>query len=68
MKTRRIFLIISITQCVLAACFLFLHRNVIKALIKGEEVPELPKWHPHCCVLQKQDDSLIEEKADTETK
>lgn len=39
-------------KLVLVACGSFLcgaclgiHRNVIKALIKGEEMPEAPAWH-----------------------
>ncbi len=30
---------------VLLACCAFVHRRVIRALIKGEEMPKAPKWH-----------------------
>ena len=26
-------------------CFVVIHRNVIKASLKGEEIPEAPAWH-----------------------
>ncbi|MBQ9045580.1 MAG: hypothetical protein IJ112_06520 [Oscillospiraceae bacterium] len=31
--------------CALTACCLYTHRRVIKAVIKGEEMPPAPKWH-----------------------
>ncbi|MBQ9328644.1 MAG: hypothetical protein IJ225_08945 [Solobacterium sp.] len=31
--------------CVLLVCCAYTHRRVIKALIKGEEMPKAPKWH-----------------------
>ena len=29
--------------------FIGIHRNVIKAWLKGEELPEMPAGHCHCC-------------------
>ena len=29
--------------------FIGIHRNVIKAWIRGEELPKVPKGHGHCC-------------------
>jgi len=37
--------IVAIVICLLAACCLFTHRRVIRALIKGEPTPKAPKWH-----------------------
>lgn len=53
MKKRTVILIaiVSVVAAIMGA-FLFIHRNVIKALIKGEELPELPEGHPTCCVLK----------------
>lgn len=31
--------------CAMAVCCCYTHRRVIKALIKGEEMPKAPKWH-----------------------
>lgn len=31
----------------LIACFAYIHRRVIRAAIKGEELPPSP--HKHCC-------------------
>lgn len=28
-----------------AACMLYIHRRVIRAWLKGEEMPKAPKWH-----------------------
>ncbi|MBR1530863.1 MAG: hypothetical protein IJ851_01850 [Eubacterium sp.] len=42
MKTKTI---IGIIVAVLVLCCCFTHRRVIKALIKGEEMPKAPKWH-----------------------
>ncbi|MBQ9042670.1 MAG: hypothetical protein IJ111_07630 [Eggerthellaceae bacterium] len=28
-----------------AVCCLVVHRNVVKAMIKGEPLPEPPEWH-----------------------
>ena len=37
---------IIICLCALClGCLLFIHRNVIKALVNGEELPKAPKWH-----------------------
>lgn len=49
MKTWKIILIViaSVIASVSAA-FLVIHRRVILAWIRGEELPEPPKWHPHC--------------------
>ena len=27
------------------ACMLFVHRRVIRAVMKGEEIPQAPAWH-----------------------
>ena len=29
-------------------CLLYLHRNVMKAAMKGDPMPEPPKWHFWC--------------------
>ncbi len=29
----------------MVVCCCYTHRRVIKALIKGEEMPKAPKWH-----------------------
>lgn len=49
---RRTIIIIAIVSAISAilGAFLIIHRNVIKALIRGEELPELPEGHPACCV------------------
>lgn len=31
-----------------AGCLLFVHRRVILAAIRGEELPEAPSWHCWC--------------------
>ncbi|MBR3343294.1 MAG: hypothetical protein IKQ27_00545 [Lachnospiraceae bacterium] len=31
--------------CLCTICFVVIHRNVIKAAIKGEPLPEAPEWH-----------------------
>ncbi|MBR3245605.1 MAG: hypothetical protein IKF90_23375 [Parasporobacterium sp.] len=53
-KGKTIFFILLAIGAVVTACFLFIHRNVIKALIKGEELPEIPEGHPQCCPLTKE--------------
>lgn len=42
MKPRTIILIIVLVLC---ACCLFIHRRVIRALLKHEPVPKAPRWH-----------------------
>ncbi len=42
MKKRTVFMIIII---LLIAFLVFLHRRVIRALIKGEPMPKAPTWH-----------------------
>ena len=37
--------IVLIVVCVLAACCLYSHRRVIRALIRHEPMPKAPKWH-----------------------
>ena len=37
--------IITLIILALAGCFLYTHRRVIKAFIKGEPMPQAPKWH-----------------------
>jgi len=37
--------IVLIVVCVLAACSLYSHRRVIRALIRHEPMPKAPKWH-----------------------
>lgn len=32
----------------LFGCLIGVHKNVIKALIKGEELPKAPDWHIWC--------------------
>lgn len=54
-KTAIIIAIVSAVAAIMGA-FLFIHRNVIKALIKGEELPELPEGHLACCVLKKSEE------------
>lgn len=36
---------IGIIAVLSAVCCCIVHRRVIKALIKGEEMPKAPKWH-----------------------
>ena len=36
---------VKIAICVMAVCCLFVHRRVIKALLKHEPMPKAPKWH-----------------------
>ena len=50
MKTWKI-IVIAIASVIASATavFLIIHRRVIMAWIKGEELPEPPKWHPFCC-------------------
>jgi hypothetical protein len=33
---------------ILFGCLIGVHKNVIKAIIKGEEMPEAPVWHFWC--------------------
>ena len=35
------------------AVFLHIHRNVIFALLKGDDLPEVPEGHPEVCPLTK---------------
>ena len=37
--------VIGIIVAVLAACCLYTHRRVIRALAKREPMPKAPKWH-----------------------
>lgn len=37
--------VVTIVICALVACCLFVHRRVIRALIKHEPMPKAPKWH-----------------------
>ena len=34
-----------IVLCALIVCCAIVHRRVIAALIKGNEMPKAPKWH-----------------------
>ena len=36
---------VMILVCALVLCCLFVHRRVIKALIRHEPMPKAPKWH-----------------------
>lgn len=56
-------------------CMLVIHRRVIAACIKGEPMPEPPKWHKKCfpCCFEAEDDAeelteapAVEEAAETE--
>ena len=49
MKTWKI-IVIAIASVIasVTAAFLIIHRRVIMAWIKGEELSEPPKWHPFC--------------------
>ena len=42
MKRKTIFIIIVL---LLITAFVFIHRRVIRALIKGEPMPKAPSWH-----------------------
>ncbi len=48
-KFLKIMLILTILGCI--AYLVYVHRNVIKALINGEELPEMPL--AHCCDFSK---------------
>ena len=37
--------VILIIICIAVICCLFVHRRVIRALIKHEPMPKAPKWH-----------------------
>ena len=37
--------IISIIMAVMFVSCLFVHRRVVRAIIKHEEMPKAPKWH-----------------------
>lgn len=39
---------IWIIVCALVACFVCIHRRVIRALIRHEPMPAAPKWHVWC--------------------
>ena len=36
---------IAIAGVAVATCCAFVHRRVIKAAVKQEEMPKAPKWH-----------------------
>ncbi len=55
---RKIVIIICAVLVALVGCFAFIHRRVIKALILGEELPELPEGHPECCKLTRRDGDI----------
>ena len=40
----------------LVTCFVYIHRQVIRAAIKGEPLPECPHPHPCCCAKKPEDD------------
>ena len=40
----------------------YLHKDVLKAWANGEELPEVPEWHPGVCKLTRQ--ALAEEEAE----
>lgn len=42
MKKKTIFIIVIL---VVLTVFVFIHRRVIRALIKGEPMPKAPSWH-----------------------
>ncbi len=42
MKKKTIFVIIIL---LLITAFVFIHRRVIRAVIKGEPMPKAPSWH-----------------------
>ena len=42
MKKKTIFVIIIL---LLITAFVFIHRRVIRAMIKGEPIPKAPAWH-----------------------
>ena len=44
-KALQILLIVIAVACGL---FLFIHRRVIAAYLKGEPLPEAPEWHKTC--------------------
>lgn len=55
-KGSKIVIIVVAVFAVLLSCFLFIHRRVIAAMIKGEELPPLPEGHPRCCPYCKGDE------------
>ncbi len=61
MSTKKLIIIIvtSVIAAMLAA-FLFIHRRVILAMIRGEELPEAPEWHKHCRKISDPEDDIIE--------
>ena len=50
--------IIAVLVCI-CTCLAFIHRRVIRAAIKGEELPERPHWHP--CMKKKTAEEATEE-------
>ena len=63
-KKNLIILIVSAVIITLLAVFAYIHRNVIKAMIKGEELPALPEGHPHCCHNGKKGKSCCKDASD----
>ena len=37
--------VLPVLICVLLICCGIVHRNVLKSLITGSEMPEAPEWH-----------------------
>ena len=40
--------VIWMIVCALAVCCVYVHRRVIRALIRHESLPKAPKWHVWC--------------------
>lgn len=45
-KVLKIMLFLTILGCI--CCMLYVHRRVIKDIITGEELPEMPAGHFNC--------------------
>ena len=49
---KRLWKVLSIAFWVCVGFMLCLHKDVIKAYIKGEKLPPIPKNHPNCPCLK----------------
>ncbi|MBR6115249.1 MAG: hypothetical protein IKQ10_08755 [Oscillospiraceae bacterium] len=61
MKKKSWICIILAVVAALAACWAFIHRRVIRALIRGEEIPPCP----HKCCCGKEETELPEDMIET---
>lgn len=45
MEKKTLIIVLLCCFALFAGCMLFVHRRVIKAVMKGEPIPQAPAWH-----------------------